>query len=1281
MAVVDQKYRRLSPDIEFLSDEAVLAQAWKKCDIYIRMHNWYADILELEQASLMVPIWVKKWCIEVKKGDVEPKSDMRLVQAPKNAKWKFIKEKKSAKSWIYAPAKSEDDINEDEVCGPPLRPLAHLGIREQSLATAAMLCLADAVESMQGNTDQSTIQDAQEQGVYSYGNRLFCDWLQRSGGKQQARYRWGSAATYSQFFKDYERFLYRPSQVCQDALGQLFDEKLYVIKLDLSKFYDCIDRTKLINKLSKISADYIESFGTHITRKDENLKDKSEAFFKLLKQLMSWKWNNDDSINNIQLPDGLPQGLVAGGFFANAYMFEFDKDIGGLIKKDLPEGEDTFRLLDYCRYVDDMRVVVAAKKKFSALEVGDKLTNLFKDKLKAYCKGCSNKLTLNGEKTEVVPWEDYAVQGSTSRFMRDVQGQISQAPDPTTLANATGNLDHLLWLADTIEEGKDTDSNLPLANIAKPKMDVRDDTIQRFAANRLRTVLRLRRSMADPVLRIKDGVALQSVSEQQSLDHEIETIARKLIACWAKNPALTGVLRCGMDLFPSPDLLIPVLQALEAKIFYKQQDINENEKIVAYYILADLLKAGAIETGFHRDVSYPEHSDIAGYRNELRRLALVIVGTENIPWFVYQQASLYLAVMHYPVEKSNDLALQNYDILHMALKYEKPHSKNIEKHLCAGLIVLQLTGKKSHFDTWLCDWLNRMEPKKAVKLVDKIARVNPPTLINVCAKWKKNPKKSWYKHTKKKFFISNKTIKKSKTLSSWGTQRISLAAITNHPQNPFVQENALIKLAEALLSKGDEVEFDNHLSLHSLFIECEDWNSIQNPEKKIAISWEKISQEMPWCETPAWCQEDMQWAYHLGRLLRSSIIGEEDFTTRFYPIREIERNRFRGLNGSWYKRRMGLMPLGSGLGEEETPISPWMNELIMWLLQWPGLEIGGAASTDFDNVKSKSDLLERVKERKDVLTKYFGKLSNLPVYLLPVCSKKNSDLTAFKVGIVQTIMPLASDFCSKDPTFWRPEYRARHRAHLASMCRLVVQQLSSKAAASEKIYGSEEKLDLIVFPELAIHPDDMWLLSRLSDQTGATIFAGQTFVNHAYMNKPINRAVWLLRQESKSGRRLIRAFQGKQHGTSWEVKNGIAGHRPFQVVVEFKGSDNKSANLSGVICYDSTDIEIAADLREVTDGLLIAALNPDIHTFDSMVKALQYHMYQHIILANTGEFGGSTAQAPYKKDFVRLISHVHGNNQAVVSLFDVDLLAFKNRKNPKVPIARKTAPAGFNGRA
>jgi hypothetical protein len=46
------------------------------------------------------------------------------------------------------------------------------------------------------------------------------------------------------------------------------------------------------------------------------------------------------------------------------------------------------------------------------------------------------------------------------------------------------------------------------------------------------------------------------------------------------------------------------------------------------------------------------------------------------------------------------------------------------------------------------------------------------------------------------------------------------------------------------------------------------------------------------------------------------------------------------------------------------------------------------------------------------------------------------------------------------------------------------------------------------------------------------------------------------------------------------------------------------------------------------------------------------------LIANIGEFGGSTAQAPYDKEHQRLISHSHGGNQLAVSVFDVCLEDF-----------------------
>jgi hypothetical protein len=115
---------------------------------------------------------------------------------------------------------------------------------------------------------------------------------------------------------------------------------------------------------------------------------------------------------------------------------------------------------------------------------------------------------------------------------------------------------------------------------------------------------------------------------------------------------------------------------------------------------------------------------------------------------------------------------------------------------------------------------------------------------------------------------------------------------------------------------------------------------------------------------------------------------------------------------------------------------------------------------------------------------------------------------------------------------------------------------------------------------------------------------------------------------------------------------------------------------------------LAADLRNQSDAFIVSALNQDIGTFDAMVSALHYHMYQHVLLVNTAEFGGSTSQAPYKDPFRKTILHQHGMDQASVSVFELDLDRFKNGlafadldqpKEPPVLLApAKYPPAGFN---
>lgn len=192
MRLIDEKYRKLKPRIEYLTDEVIIAQAWKKTHAYMRSHNWYADTLALDISALGLESNASSWGGQIAKENFKP-YEMELVPAPKSQKWRVD----DKNGWIKEPTE-EKNVEKQK---PPVRPLAHLTIRDQTLATAAMLCLADSVESVQGDCSETDFLKAQRKEVYSYGNRLICDW-----NDDGAWFRWGNHQTYRKFFTDYRSF-------------------------------------------------------------------------------------------------------------------------------------------------------------------------------------------------------------------------------------------------------------------------------------------------------------------------------------------------------------------------------------------------------------------------------------------------------------------------------------------------------------------------------------------------------------------------------------------------------------------------------------------------------------------------------------------------------------------------------------------------------------------------------------------------------------------------------------------------------------------------------------------------------------------------------------------------------------------------------------------------------------------------------------------------------------------------------------------------------------------
>src|SRR6185437_6103894 len=124
---------------------------------------------------------------------------LRMVPAPKSQRWRF------SKSGEWKP-------EEKGIGAARLRPLAHVELRDQVVATAIVLCLANRVETLQGDPRKPVRDSAARRRVISYGNRLFCD--SEKGG---LLHRWGSAKLYRAYYQDYQTFLSRPEIVAESV--------------------------------------------------------------------------------------------------------------------------------------------------------------------------------------------------------------------------------------------------------------------------------------------------------------------------------------------------------------------------------------------------------------------------------------------------------------------------------------------------------------------------------------------------------------------------------------------------------------------------------------------------------------------------------------------------------------------------------------------------------------------------------------------------------------------------------------------------------------------------------------------------------------------------------------------------------------------------------------------------------------------------------------------------------------------------------------------------------
>ena len=1229
------------PSLEILQEEYLLIEAWKKTVAHLRAHNWFADTLEIDRASVELPRFLKVLARRLSDPDGFETRPLRLVPAPKSHRWTFT-DNGDASKW-------EPEVDSQGL-GPRVRPLAHVDLSDQVAATAILLCLADRVETEQGNPDASLVDAIQRRQVLSYGNRLLCD--VDSG---RLNHRWGSRALYRSFFQDYRTFLSRPSVAAESVSDD--GEGIVIVQSDLRNFYDRVRPALLAQKI-------------HALR----LEGEHSDFFDLAEKVLTWRWDPRDkaSVNAYAeregIPDftavALPQGLAAAGFFANVVLLEFDHRLIDSFSREIFTGA---YLVDATRYVDDLRIVLKldSKRELSEVEYETTawLTSLVEDE---------PGLTVSTEKTNAAYFGVHVDRPTVrqSDRMTRIQNAVSGGFDVVGGEAILEAIRGLMQVQQRHPQQPYDATGWPLTPIA----DVPDATVARFAAGRFRRAYRWLRPLvegpesssdegnlgeAEPVLATSARVRTQA-----ELDNDAEVFAAGLIQTWVEDPSNIRLLRIALDIWPSTSVVKRVLDLL---VPYVEGKGDDEEHQVAYYCLAELLRSGATETGIVKNEEVLP-LEINAYRSALQRVSELIVEHEEteIPWYLQQQALLFLATC---------------DSIHV-----HPDGRDRENSHYAALLRFlsdpDSVSSPADFATYSVLARRSLSPAKAARMV--VPHMNRPRLAKIAEADPAFAIELVENDFRLSAFLPNHIRRDLCLIRTLPAGIASLADLVLGKENPFRDELALLQFAAKALKilhrgqSGTVAPVDLEVTIRDF----EPWG-VREGKFELRMHHRRQLKNSVY-SPPSWCPDDQRWRFQLGYLLRFILTRNADFTASVRPAswRESRGNSYRPAPMPWRMRRYGFFNAHEAFGDRWLPITEWTTGLLLDLLAWPGARHPNNPWIEQGIDHTAAAIQERINEILNLQGRGRSELL-LKVAVNP--SEPIKQNRSLRAAVVQTVLPEQHWFKPGNEALTLAN-RKLLRRHLTAALASVRSTLSLRRTHSN---GGGE-LDLLILPELSVHTDDLEVLKRFAITHQTIILAGLVYHEaRAGDGLPlVNSAVWLLPERTGLGGHNVRVVQqGKRYlaPAEKEKRLNVRSFRTGQWLIGYPWSREHNESLlwlTASVCYDATDFALAADLKGRTDVYVIPALNKDVTTFDQMALALHYHMFQMVIVANNGAYGGSNAYVPYQNHYQRQVFHFHGQPQAAIAYLEIDpISAFlervKNSQGPEKERQYKQPPAGL----
>ncbi|MER9825218.1 hypothetical protein NKJ50_25385 [Mesorhizobium sp. M0115] len=1205
-----EKVQRLFPTLDQISQEYVLVQAWKKAAGYIRYHNWFSDTLELDRAAADLPNFISRLSRRLRSGHYET-DELKLVPAPKSQRWQLDAQ------GLWKPTRS----------GPTkTRPLAHVSLADQVAATALLLCLSERAETAQGDPRGNVGSPAVRRSVMSYGNRLFCD---RAEAGDRLVHRWGSSKLYRAYFQDYRSFLHRPELVAATLVDE---DRILIVQTDLKQFYDRVTPELLNSKIRTLQA-----------------PDDDGGFFDLASQVLNWSWGGADQRRfesykqGASIPEfdgvSLPQGLVAAGFFSNIVLLAFDQTVLGQLGREIANG---VWLQDACRYVDDIRLTITVAPGVSQAEAQTRVFAWLQETL----TNTSPALELAPEKTSTA-----SVGGEQtplvrqSRKMERIQTAISGGFDASGGEEVIQAIEALVRSQLNLNDTERASG--PASLRAVP--DVKDETIGRFAAGRFRKTFRSLRPLLDdrPFMDLPEfgeETFRRTRLSQAELDDEAHAFALILVERWISDPSNVRLLRVALDLWPSPEMLAEVLKLIDPYLDGRIKTAGSRR--IAYYCLAEIFRAGATETGFVDDLEcLPASVDVAGYRSFLLKSAIRVANGEatQVPWYLTQQALLYIAV-HNPQSIRPPKLLktnrQYWRLLSFLTGRREPSSER-EYAILAVVIRRSFLGKG-----------------QAVELVGRT--LTPDRFAEIAARNIEFARDLF--RTVDRQFTMPAGIAEDLGAIEWSSSpdMHSLQSYVQDkgPLNPLRNEIGVLSFAEKFIEHIAQGNVPDVVTPSTTQIAVSDVGKYVRVDQVVFRSAQITQAYRSIYTAPSWAPDSQRWRFQLGYLMRFILTARIDFSLPVRPSswREAEPV-YRPTRGHWFQRQYGFYNGHEAFGDDWLPISQFTQDLLFDLLIWPGCRTSKSEADQLSLGETASRIRAALTNAYAAVGSATGTLMlkvNAPI---PGTALKGRPLRAC---VVQSIMPEKNDFSTADLEMRSRAVRRKHRRHLSTALAAVEKMLDLR----ETHKPANKRLDWLILPELSVHPDDVAThLIPFARAFKTAILAGMVYERVVPGQPLINSALWIIpRMVEGQGLQTIIRRQGKQHLSPMELPFNspvelVTGFRPCQWLVGYEWSNNPASDplwLTASICYDATDLRLASDLRDRSDVFAIPALNLDVGTFDQMAQALHYHMYQLVLIANNGAYGGSNAHVPKGGAYERQVFHTHGQPQATISFFEID---------------------------